>query len=414
MGKYQLEYFNNYDLAKATSSKLISLTGTVPPHGYFVVSDDSFLLCYQQTVDSVSLGLSSTAGLVEVLAYSQSAPGSSATPVLQDFVGWSKTVASGAQILPSNTTGFLQRLPVDSADNPSVNSPGAGSWQGVQPSAGNPCNFVTINTGAVLQSGDDQLLPPVEPAATIINQTDDSSGAASVSIALPPADAGLMSPMITEVLPNPAGTGNDATDEFIEVYNPNPAAFDLSGFGLQTGTTSLHDYTFPAGTSLPAQSFTAFYSAATGLSQSNSGGQVKLLGPSGNQLSATAVYGKAGEGQSWALANGQWYWTTKLTPGAPNVIVKPAVKSKGSASSKSKSKKSSSTKVKAAKTKKTKTALASSSNDSTPATTPIHTSALAVVAGLALIYGAYEYRADLANRFHRLKRNFKAGGDLGP
>src|SRR5438105_3897042 len=33
MGKYQLEYFNSYDLAKATSSKLISLTGLVPPHG---------------------------------------------------------------------------------------------------------------------------------------------------------------------------------------------------------------------------------------------------------------------------------------------------------------------------------------------------------------------------------------------
>src|ERR1700685_1228373 len=38
MSKYQLEYFNNYDLSKATSSKLIALAGTVPPHSYFMVN----------------------------------------------------------------------------------------------------------------------------------------------------------------------------------------------------------------------------------------------------------------------------------------------------------------------------------------------------------------------------------------
>src|SRR5665213_2210170 len=64
MSKYQLEYFNNYDLGKATSSRLISLSGIVPPHGYFMINDSSLLLCYQLTVDSVSLGLSSTAGSV--------------------------------------------------------------------------------------------------------------------------------------------------------------------------------------------------------------------------------------------------------------------------------------------------------------------------------------------------------------
>lgn len=83
MSKYQLEYFNNYDLTKATSSKLIALSGTVPPHGYIVVNDDTLLLCYQLTVDSVSLDFSSTAGLVEVLGFSQVAVGGSVTPTLQ-------------------------------------------------------------------------------------------------------------------------------------------------------------------------------------------------------------------------------------------------------------------------------------------------------------------------------------------
>ena len=96
MSKYQLEYLNSYDLNKATSSRLIALTGTVPPHGYFMVNDDALLLCYRLTVDSTSLGLSSTAGLVELLGFNQSGPGGSVTPTLQDYVGGSKTAASGA------------------------------------------------------------------------------------------------------------------------------------------------------------------------------------------------------------------------------------------------------------------------------------------------------------------------------
>src|SRR5579862_6671478 len=114
MSKYQLEYFNNYDLNKATSSKLISLSGIVPPHGYFMVNDDSLLLCYRLSVDSISLGLSSTAGLVEVLAFNQTSPGGSVSPDLQDYVGWSKSPVAGAQTLPANTSAFLQRQPIDS------------------------------------------------------------------------------------------------------------------------------------------------------------------------------------------------------------------------------------------------------------------------------------------------------------
>src|SRR3954464_8896196 len=62
----QLQYFNNFDLLKATSGKLISLSGKVPAHGFAVVDDGPIQACYQMTVNSVSLGLSSTAGLVEV------------------------------------------------------------------------------------------------------------------------------------------------------------------------------------------------------------------------------------------------------------------------------------------------------------------------------------------------------------
>ncbi len=400
--KYQLEYFNNYDLAKATSSKLVSLSGTVPPHGYFMVNDGTLLLCYQLTVDSVSLGLSSTAGLVEVLAFNQASPGGSVTPVLQDYVGWSKTAAAGAQTLPANTAAFLQRQPTDARNNPAVNAAGAGSWQAVQPDTTNPCDLVGgTDSSSQVASGLSQLLPGNEPAATILSANDSGGTPSPDTASLPAADIGLMAPTVTELLPNPDGTGNDATDEFIELYNPNDVAFDLSGFSLQVGTTTLHSYRFPSGSGLLAHGFTAFYSSATGLSLSNSGGQARLLDPFGNSVSATGIYGTAKDGLAWALANGKWYWTTKLTPGSPNVIDQPPAAKKVAA----KSAAAKPSKASAAKAKKTKTAAlaASQPTDDQPAAEPIHAWTLALVAAAALLYGAYEYRADLANRMYQLR-----------
>ena len=410
MSKYQLEYFNNYDLGKATSSRLISLSGIVPPHGYFMVNDSSLLLCYQLTVDSVSLGLSSTAGLIEVLAFSQASPGGSVNPVLQDYVGWSKTAAGGAQTLPSNTAAFLQRQPTDSHNNPAVNIAGAGSWQAVQPDTANPCDLVRgTDTSSIVPTGLSQLLPAAEPPVTILSAGDDNGVAATAAAAsLPAADIGLMAPTVTELLPNPDGTGNDGTDEFIELYNPNNADFDLNGFSLQVGTTALHSYKFPPGASLSAHSFTAFYSAVTGFSLSNTGGQAKLLDPFGNSISTTGVYDTAKDGLSWSLANGKWYWTTKLTPNAANVINQPPAGRKTTAKTASKNQAAKST---AAKPKKAKTAslAANQSNNDQPVTTPIHTWTLALVAAAALLYGTYEYRADLANRIHQLRSHFGSG-----
>src|SRR6478736_3059662 len=82
----QLQYFNNFDLLKATSGKLISLSGKVPAHGYAEVDDGPIQACYQMTVNSVSLGLSSTAGFVQVAHFfSNSSP--QVVSILDDYVG---------------------------------------------------------------------------------------------------------------------------------------------------------------------------------------------------------------------------------------------------------------------------------------------------------------------------------------
>lgn len=406
MSKYQLAYFNHYDLSKATSSKLVSLTGLVPPHSYFLINDSSLQLCYQLTVDSVSLGFSSTAGLVEVLALNQTNPGLPATPGLQDYVGWSKAAAAGAQTLPGSPVAFLDRQPLDTQHNPAVAVPGGGTWLAVQPDSTQACNMVSLTTpGSIVPAGLSTLLPAVAPPVTIIAA--DNSGTVS---SIPAADNGLMAPRITELLPNPVGSGNDATNEFIELYNPNSGGFDLSGFSLQTGTTNLHSFTFPAGTALVPADFAAFYSSYTGLSLSNSGGQARLLAPNGTVISSTPAYGTAADGQAWALGDGNWTWTSKVTPGAANVIVVPPVKQAakvaGTKSTAAKTKAKTAAKTTAAGGKAKLSAASTADNGPAGASTglsPIHPWVLALVASLALLYGAYEYRADLANRFHRLR-----------
>ncbi|MEJ0072577.1 MAG: lamin tail domain-containing protein [Candidatus Saccharibacteria bacterium] len=224
---------------------------------------------------------------------------------------------------------------------------------------------------------------------------------------LPVADVGLSAPQITELLPNPDGTGNDDTDEFIELYNPNTAEFHLVGFTLQTGSTTKHNYTFPDGTVLEPQSFTAFYSSDTGLSLSNTSGQADLLDPFGNLLGQTDAYGTAKDGQAWALASGVWYWTSQPTPNAANVVSQAAATAK---SSKSTTAGKSSSGVKGASTSSNSASSSGSSSASdTTAPAPIHPFILVAVGVLAVGYGVYEYRHDLANIIHRFRRHRTAG-----
>jgi hypothetical protein len=393
----QLQYFNNYDLLKATSGKLISLSGKLPARGFAVVDDGPIQACYQMTVNSVSLGMSTTAGLVEVSHFfSTSSPQIIST--LDDYVGWSKTAAIGAQTLPSNTSAFLQRAAGDGSQSYSnISVAGSGNWNSVtQPDGSSPCTASAAGSaggGASLRTGS------VPIPYTVI------SSAATLS-AIPADDNGLSVPPISEVLPNPAPPQTDANDEFVELYNPNDKAFDLSGFVLQVGTTTTHKYTFPGGTSIEPHQFSAFYASDTGLSLSNSDGQVKLLDPAGNLLNQTDEYTGAKDGYAWIKADGLWQWTTKPTPGAANQISPPpASKSKSSSASSNKSS------VKGAK-------IAAStgnggSSGGTPSAVAVHPLVLAGVGAAALIYALYEYRHDLANQLYKLRRNREARRAIG-
>ncbi len=232
----------------------------------------------------------------------------------------------------------------------------------------------------------------------------------------PSENAGLAPPLITELVANPQGTGTDAVDEFIELYNSNDTTFSLAGFTLQTGLTTKHSYVFPNGTSIAPKSFITFYSRETGLSMSNTGGQASLLDRAQGVVAQSDPYDSAPDGQAWALANGTWYWTTKLTPSSTNIIAQPIAQPATAAKKltvktaipKTTQVKSVSTKTKTTTPKKVTQPKKATPTQKPVAMTgplPIHPGVLALVAASAVGYGAYVYRKDLANTLYKLRRH---------
>ena len=417
---YSLKAFNNVNpLAVGVSNGVQQLPATSLATGQrLILSATTRNTCGAAIAGKLSLSLVDGGGFLEIL---QATNGAS---IVGDSVSWSSGAAGVIQNVPSSTKD-LQGLYYRYANGSVFN------WQLAYQ---DPVNYCQLGVLSTTSGGSTKIIVPSTsliiaidsaPATIVLASSDPEADTAKPD--LPPADIGLKVPEITELLPNPAGSGTDASNEFIELYNPNDRPFDLSGFKLQSGLKSLHVYTFSTGAVLPSQSFTSFNTAATGLSLSNSGGRAQLLDPSGNLLVSTDIYGTAADGQSWALANGHWYWSLTPTPSAANlvtlmapVVKLPAAPSPVAASApKSKTLKAaklaSPTATRAAKSAKATTAKALKKPKTTTKTIavtptaaavtarPVQAKVIALVVGLAVLYGAYEYRADLANGFHQLR-----------
>lgn len=382
LDNYALWYFNSYDWSAASSNKLFNLSGSLAAGGfYMIVGSGPAAVCFTEMVDSASLGLKDDTGLLEVVSLKQSSSGGLLTPSAVDYVSWSgkDSRPTGTQPAP-NDNQFLARRPVDKNGRPVVTSAGGGSWQVMAPDSSNPCASSAVTAAPISGS---VSTPSTENSANTSNTVT--------------ANIGLTTPQISELLPNPAPPQTDDQDEYIELYNPNDATFNLSGYRLQTGTTTVHNFTFPSGTVLKPKTYTAFLSSFTNLSLSNSGGQASLLDLNGKVISQSDPYGTAKDGLAWALVGDKWQWTADPTPSEANKSVNVA----GSTDN-------GSGKVKGASTGN------SNSNPTTaPASGGIHPLILAGIGGAALLYALYEYRNDLANQIYRFRRNRKAGRAIG-
>ncbi len=200
--------------------------------------------------------------------------------------------------------------------------------------------------------------------------------------------------LITEVLPDPASPQTDARDEFVELYNPNLDAVDLTGFVLKTGSSLKTSFVLPSVT-IASNSYIAIFSIDASISLSNSGGSAQLLDPNGLVSSEIVPYGPAEEGQSWALVGGKWQWTAQPTPAAKNLLAVAAAKAK----------KAKSTAVK-------KSAKKSAAGDvlgsiGQPAAIPpgaVDWRLIGGVSALAAGYMIYEMRYDIRNQIYRFRR----------
>ncbi len=124
-------------------------------------------------------------------------------------------------------------------------------------------------------------------------------------------------PVITEILPNAAGS--DTGNEFIEIYNLNTESdILLENYQLLVGTSLEKTIHFPAGISIKAGEYVTFTNADLPYSLLNSSSRVALVSIHNALMVADIVYTSPPEAESWALIDGTWQYTDVLTPGMAN------------------------------------------------------------------------------------------------
>ncbi len=451
-----------------TKAKIVHLSGLFYPGRYYLAASNYILSgdtkSYLQDYASAQFtsGLTAASGHIRLVTRASL----QTTAPTEDSLDWS-TKTTGGQLISLPIGGLssfalVSDMPAGSSIKRLIDTNGlfvtttGGSAADFllspcpSPTANNiPAVDVSLSTDLPLSTdidlnqtcvptNNDSSAGSIDPPTTVppvILLPDSTVSLTSTIARIPSSDSNLEAPQITELLPNPAAPQTDADNEFIELYNGNITAFDLSGFTMTAGTSGSQVYAFPEGVVMPPQSFQAFYVTTTGLTLSNSGGKVALYDPLGDLIGQTEPYGTAKAGQAWALAQGVWHWTDMPSPGAMNVIhtIPPITQRKTAstvqaagagattkAASKTSTKKTTATLAKISKPGTAKKAGAppkavvnQNSNVIAPSSTPIHPWILALIGGGALLYGAYEYRRDVASKFYQLRSNRAARRALG-
>lgn len=220
--------------------------------------------------------------------------------IVQDLVGWGAAAPCSETApgqIPANDKSLeryldcAQSFPIDTDNNAAdfaVN--GSPNPAGLSGQYATSCQ--TTNPSA----GNDN---PSSPATPVTGTT--------------PTCEGIL---ITELLPNPAGT--DTGHEYIELYNPTTKAISLNGCSLQTSANS-KKFNF-SNDSLQPNQYKAYYDSTTGLTLPNSsGGTAWLLSPT-DELQAINYPANLADNVAWASVGGTWQKTYRLTPNAANVL----------------------------------------------------------------------------------------------
>jgi hypothetical protein len=432
LGGWQVRYRN---ATSSTSTLGISLTPyTLAPGAHFVLHTPSVALPTGTPSQEYAATLSSTDKAIGLFAPDAAA----CQAVVRDAVAWgASTQGEGAPLVmtdPASPHHYVYRY-VDAAQTYSDTAsnvhdfgaapgapptPGAINTQLLPVSAapaapGGPsplaavalkgCSLPQPGRGAEPPAGSNPPVVPVAPTPPPVTSVPTDAGSDDKPEGhMPARNDGLFAPQISELLPNPAKPQTDADHEFIELYNPNAQPFELSGFALEVGTKTKKRYTFPQGTLIAGKSFAAYYAKDTNLTLSNTQGQVWLVDPLDRVVGQSDPYASAKDGQAWLFAKA-WQWTLTPTPGKVNALQAPAAKKTAAKTSS----RDAATGTVAAAQDSTGAGSAPGSttkaDDADSSFNPLHPGVLAATGVIAVLYGLYEYRRDVANKFHQFRRN---------
>lgn len=136
--------------------------------------------------------------------------------------------------------------------------------------------------------------------------------------------------VINEFLPSPAGS--DATEEWIEIFNPNDFEVNLSGWKIQDTIGKTKIYTFPKETKISAKGFLVLKRPVSKITLNNEGDGLKLTDSDGKTIDEIS-YQKAEKGKSYnktplesskedltGQTDSGWIWSNNLTPGSENIV----------------------------------------------------------------------------------------------
>ena len=123
---------------------------------------------------------------------------------------------------------------------------------------------------------------------------------------------------LSEILPNPSGDEN--TDEFIEIYNPHDRSINLEGWTLKDASTS-GSYTFMNTLSIEPHTYFVIYRSDFSFALNNGDETVSLIAPN-EKVMDTLTYKSSAEDVSYNhnQDTDEWRKSKHLTPGKENVF----------------------------------------------------------------------------------------------
>lgn len=159
--------------------------------------------------------------------------------------------------------------------------------------------------------------PENQPVSTSVNSST-SAVSASPDVFVTPKETPPYPVQISEIFPHPA----DYKNEFIELYNPNPAAISIGGYILQDASGNSYIMgTRRESTTLMPQEFRSWPRSITNISLNDTDGEEIILSTAKKTLLDQVTYhGSPPKNASFALLRGGWHWTNTPSPNSTNMF----------------------------------------------------------------------------------------------